>query len=206
MGTQDIQIDFTFEDPFGYDAREPEHHLQYVSGVVRSWSAGEIEHDDGRVLPMPISTVTAWVIDPFAVAESGESVTCMMDAQCGDLARFISLFDGDEVRDDLAELGSTVVIIDQVKLDDAWRGRGIGREVVARTSLTLSRGMGLVAIEAAPLADDEESRLTGNEWEAAAERIAKNWERVGFQRLDNTRILSMDLAQRSSGDALRACL
>lgn len=205
MGTRDIQIDFEFEDPYGFDIGEPERYLLCHVGTVRAWSAGEIEEADGRLLPAPIGSVTAWVIDPFSVAEAGASVSYMMDAQSSDLSRFTVLLDDDEVRDDLAELGSAIVLIDRVQLERQWRGRGIGREVVARTALSLSRGIGIVAIEAAPIADADESRLAGTAWDDAAERIARNWERVGFNRVDDTRILAMDLAQHSSAEALRAC-
>ncbi|MCA1272057.1 hypothetical protein LCE32_18655 [Streptomyces sp. 7G] len=127
-----------------------------------------------------------------------EIASVILDAETG--------YFTDDVSDALDYVGSALLVMDRVTLDQAWRGFGLG--VVLAIEAIHRLMPGCRAIVCSPgIADVSEHRLRERaEWDRVNRKIARGWESVGFRHhRDHVFLLSpTSLVLEEQRDALRS--
>lgn len=127
-----------------------------------------------------------------------EIASVILDAETG--------YFTDDVSDALDYVGSALLVMDRVTLDEAWRGFGLGAVLTIEVIHRLMPGCRAVACSPG-VSDISGERLRDRaECDRITERIARGWERLGFRlHKDNVFLLSpVSLVLEEQRDALRA--
>lgn len=95
-----------------------------------------------------------------------------------------------------------LLIIDQVVLDKAHRGKGLGPVVAALVIDTLGPGCDAALLQPAPVAAEQ---LEASARDVIVQKLAHVWEQVGFRRLADTDYWYVDL-ERTDFEEARARL
>ncbi len=171
---------------------EPNHFMLYILGrIVLINIETEDEVEAGKM---------KLYLTRFAPARAaGWTVFDVLDAENGDTAEFLALFDGgdwtEEVTESFEPFSSDLLIIDRVEVDQAYRGHGVGLLAVRTAIECFGDGCGIIGIYPFPLqftrgrepeSPDEEKSLC----EARA-KVAAYWERLGFQRVGATGVWAL---------------
>ncbi|CAM5295058.1 hypothetical protein GCM10010329_80420 [Streptomyces spiroverticillatus] len=87
-----------------------------------------------------------------------------------------------EVGDRLLYAGTDLLVMDEVRLDPAWRGAALGPVLAAEAISRLVPGCRAVACTSG-LRPDPGWTPDAQEWDRAARKVTAGWERIGFVRL-----------------------
>jgi GNAT superfamily N-acetyltransferase len=145
-----------------------------VSAVVHHWADEQDELDD------PTEEVIAR-INLVKGNLTHVSLLSQLDAVEGDLEMVGGVLldeDGDladEVADELAGVGSQLLILNSVVLDPRWRGHGVGAYLAGEAIAVLDSDAHCVATYPAPL-DGSEGRARSH----AVRKLGRVWSSIGF--------------------------
>ncbi|WP_344630061.1 hypothetical protein [Streptomyces glaucosporus] len=89
-------------------------------------------------------------------------------------------------RDTMVSCDGDLLVLSDVRLDQAWRGFGLGPILASQAIWTLVDGCSAVAVETtvSELPEDRRS-LSQEEWTQANGKITALWESIGFRRRSN---------------------
>lgn len=162
---------------------------------------GDIRHDDSDAT---IGYVTAFLIQVGRVADAGQDLGEIMDAESSELSECHSTFFKphqcdykDSIRRQFVDIcPSDLLILDRLEIQPAFQKRGIGLLAVSKTIDTFGESCGLVAMKPFPLqfrsyrdpawsppADVVDPQAA---FRAAREKLRKYWSRAGFKRVNGT--------------------
>jgi len=153
------------------------------------------EDDDDD--PTRIGTMLIYRLLPAVAHDAGVSLRDALDYISEDTAQYIALLDdeGTEFNEDVRKqyddcICSSLLILDSVEIDQAYRGHGIGL-LAARHAIELAENGALVACRPFPLQfagyqSEEWKRdhpsLGQQDFEAALEKLRRYCERLGFSQ------------------------
>jgi GNAT superfamily N-acetyltransferase len=190
---QDVSLVFEMERHLLTD--EPAVQSWHVQAVVRHWDE---PNDNGD--PRTENVVSMHIVKGSLV--DGD-LWNQLDALEGDLEAVGSsvLEDGD-LREEVLDLcqggagGANLMILNSVIADARWRGYGVGAFLAGEAIQALADDCGCVATYPAPL-----DRTTDDQREKAISKLARVWESIGFQRLDDD-VMVLDPSSIRLGEAL----
>jgi GNAT superfamily N-acetyltransferase len=177
-----VDIVYTTEDRFG-DVRgfDPD---QRFAQIVHGEIVGILYPDDApHETRISLGTLSLALIDLWEVEEDGESVSEVLDSHSSEWVRYLPLTERED--DDVPLPIRYLLIADRVEVIPEARGHGLGLHALARAILSWSVGAEtLVCLIAASTVErreeeDEAKRV------ADAEVIARYWQRLGFERVDD---------------------
>lgn len=126
---------------------------------------------------------SAWWAMEEVSEELYEMAQVLLDQETGNFT--------DEVGELLEYVGSALLVMDRVTLDEPWRGRGLGTALAMEAIFRLMPGCRAVACSPG-VTDLSGHRLTDQaEWNRVNAKIAQGWEQIGFRLYrDNVYLLS----------------
>ncbi|WP_405908724.1 hypothetical protein OG742_30410 [Streptomyces sp. NBC_00828] len=102
-----------------------------------------------------------------------ETAQVLLDRETGNFT--------DEVSELLDYVGSDLLVMDRVTLDEEWRGHGLGAVLAMEAVLRLMTGCRAVACSPG-VTDISGNRLRDRaEWDRVNAQIRQGWERIGFR-------------------------
>ncbi|MFI6464519.1 hypothetical protein [Streptomyces sp. NPDC050538] len=112
-----------------------------------------------------------------------ETAQVLLDQETGNFT--------DEVSELLDYVGSDLLVMDRVTLDEQWRGHGLGAVLAMEAVLRLKAGCRAIACSPG-VTDISGNRLRDRaEWDRVNDQIRQGWERIGFRLYrDNVFLLS----------------
>ncbi|MFC8584482.1 hypothetical protein ACFUGD_08010 [Streptomyces sp. NPDC057217] len=174
-----------------------EHWLRpWRDDSVQRWDIGMHFNEEG---PGPcFGTIELYVVDHWR----SPNIVSSLDAVSVDLQEIgATLYDPelghlrDDLHEDLALPGKTT-IVDRVRMDQRFRGQGLGVYLTGLALDYLSHGAGVIALFPSPLEDEETPVPPPDPWErseksdevvlaAARARLGRAWSRLGFEHYRN---------------------
>ncbi|WP_217244869.1 hypothetical protein [Streptomyces sp. AC602_WCS936] len=143
------------------------------------WSAAKTVQDDiGSMRLFRLRMDDRFSPFPFADAESYDTGLSNMVLGVYDLGRGGYR---QEFRDAMTSADGDLLVLFDVRLDEAWRGFGLGPVLVSEAVWTLADGCSAVITDTHPTEFPDRPRPEA-EYRRAEEKIAALWESVGFRR------------------------
>ena len=202
----DVRIDFTCGH---YPAvpDEPMDFCRFVGGTISLYDeadAGVMED------PREIGSISLFDVRLDLAHEYQCSSFDVLDSVSQDTAAFLPLLEEDGwtdlVRKRCEPYSDDLVIIDRVKIEEPYRGRGIGLLAVRHALEIYGHHLGVAALIPFPLqfggSNDPEFELppgvTDKEQarDSALAKLRAHWSRLGFRQFDNTEINIRGMSRR----------
>ncbi len=187
--------------------------ISYTDSLSGTPHADTLERWDVAVLHAQDDFAVGSMVFYRVHLDRGVHAAHAMEDESEDLAEIASVildaetgYFTDEVSEALEYVGSALLVMDRVTLDEAWRGYGLGAALAVEAIHRLMPGCRAVACSPG-VSDISSQQLRGQaEWDRVTGKIARGWEGMGFRLLrDNTFILSpVSLVLEEQRDALRA--
>jgi hypothetical protein len=210
----------------GYQDEEPFHDYDIHFAITRPLLAsnepseylldimGNIHFDTINGGSNIIGRISARVVQAGRAIDARESlfeVCDCVDQNLHDYASAAYDFDNSCIRESISDgcAGTDILIIENVQIVRAHRGRGLGLLAVRRAIDTFGAGCAAVILKPFPLQfSDPSSRPTNkaSDWEArmdtgsfeskqsiALTKLRRHWNRLGFQRIGRSDYFALDL-------------
>ncbi|MFD4592867.1 hypothetical protein [Streptomyces rubiginosohelvolus] len=186
--------------------------ISYTDSLSGTPHADTLERWDVAVLHAQDDFAVGSMVFYRVHLDRGVHAAHAMEDESEDLAEIASVildaetgYFTDEVSEALEYVGSAMLVMDRVTLDEAWRGFGLGAVLAIEAIHRLMPGCR--AIVCSPgIADIREHRLRERaEWDRVTRKIARGWESIGFRRhRDHVFLLSpTSLVLEEQRDVLR---
>ena len=171
---------------------EPNDAIETIAGRIL------IARDEG---PTEVGTLECGLLHPEVAEDLGEDLGQVCDAESEEWAEIHKVFfRGYDVRPNLAERfemppGSSLLLVDSVKVKPEFRGRGVGLAAVGRVIDVFAMRSALVVCRPFPMQFSSRERRgnprlvktgrddSGRDQEAATRALQKYWSRLAFRRV-----------------------
>lgn len=153
----DIRADVVFVDETGVETKCGNLH----ASVIRAADA----EDDGTAL--------------FEVCDAESQELCDFYGEFFTSKGLRKSIETDHVID--GALTGSILYLHSLTLDEKFRRKGHGLKVIYQFITNFSEGCALIVLEAAPLRTSTDQPMDAA-WRAGAEKLARYWARLGFQR------------------------
>jgi hypothetical protein len=183
---------------------EPSH--EFIQDIK-----GDIRETEANVL---VGRISALLVQVGRVADAGENLYEIMDDGSRELGKYhIAFFKAndceykDSIQGQFVDVfGLDLLIISEVEVEPAFRGRGLGLLAVSRTIDVFGENCGLVAMKPFPLQftnyldpgwcppDCVEDAKTA--FQAATRKLRSYWARVGFKPVGGTDYCALSPARK----------
>lgn len=212
---EDFRVRFVLSRGLGEHLVDGQEYVTECRGEIRGWR--DVGGDGDEI---PVGAITAYRIHAGHAGEEGVDLDYECDAIDAATHEFCHAFheaDG-RFREDVQEQfpdavvsGPDLLVLDRIRVDPAFRGRGIGLRATLRTIDLLAGGCGLVAMKPFPRqfesvgegparTDDLRAGLSTDRaqaWRA----LETYWARLGFERVGNSPYFAICPANRRPGMA-----
>jgi GNAT superfamily N-acetyltransferase len=187
---------------------EPDAYITPLTGNVCIPSGGD---DECKI----VGKISAYSIHLGNASEDGVSWFEVLDSHSADVALYLSLFDAearsctDWVESNLEPYSSDLLILDRIRIEPEYRGRGYGLYAAELMIQTFGPSGGLAACVPAPyellqkyeLSSIEDAiRLSREEripeWGPAETKLRKFWSLLGFQAVPGSDVFALSLSLR----------
>jgi GNAT superfamily N-acetyltransferase len=188
-----IRLRFSFQ--IGWD-ETPSDGPSYwhVSADVHDLEDDRVTHHVGSLVfyrVEPTETRDLFGVMDGYDADLGHIAEMIIDTQTGDI--------DDDLRDNVAGFESDILVLCRAELEKDWRGFGLGAVLAARAIKQL--GHGCIAVVLQPASILPETRSDDETKRRAAKRIAKAWEKIGFNSVSED-LMVLDLATTTLNKSL----
>ena len=165
------------------------------------------ELPDGKIKYQKIGTALSYYFDVANTINSKESVFDLFDIE-GSFPEYYHLlykngFFKDKISKQMGDIvDNNLFLIQKIEINPKFRGNNYGLAAAIRIMQQFAHGVGLVVLKPFPLqfengkhdilSEKQKYKSFSNEEKVAFSKITKYWEKIGFQRISNSKIWGLN--------------